>query len=66
MIFYHGEDDVFVPCHMSKTLFDACPTRKQLVTVPGAGHGLAFPVDPERYLITLRDFFGPEASHPQQ
>lgn len=62
VIFYHGEDDDFVPCHMSRTNFDACPSRKQLVTIPGAGHGLSYAVDPERYLTTLRDFFGPEAS----
>lgn len=64
IIFYHGEDDVFVPCHMSQAVFDACPSRKQLITVPGAGHGLAYPVDPERYLHSLRQFFGPEASAP--
>ena len=62
IIFYHGEDDAFVPCRMSKTVFDACPSRKQFVTVPGAGHGLAYPVDQERYLRTLREFFSPEAS----
>lgn len=65
VIFYHGEDDVFVPCHMSKAVFDACPTRKQLVTVPGAGHGLAFPVDQAGYFRTLREFFGPDASAAQ-
>jgi len=63
IIFYHGEADDFVPCHMSKTLYDACPSRKQLITVPGAGHGLAFPVDQEKYLKTLQDFFGSDASY---
>jgi fermentation-respiration switch protein FrsA (DUF1100 family) len=63
VIFYHGETDDFVPCDMSKDLFDACASRKQLVTVPGAGHGLSYPVAPEHYLDTLREFFGPEASY---
>ena len=65
VIFYHGEDDDFVPCHMSRTMYEACPTRKALVTVPGAGHGLAFPVDQQNYLDTLREFFGQEASYSQ-
>ena len=47
---------------MSRTLYDACSCRKQLVTVPNAGHGLAFPVDEEAYLKALYEFFGPEAS----
>lgn len=62
VIFYHGEEDAFVPCQMSVDLHEACASRKQLVTVPGAGHGLSYPVQPERYLQTLREFFGPEAS----
>ena len=62
VIFYHGETDDFVPCDMSRQLYEACASRKQLITVPGAGHGLSFPVDQEYYLQTLREFFGPEAS----
>lgn len=62
VIFYHGEADDFVPCDMSRQLYEACGSRKQLITVPGAGHGLSFPVDQEYYLQTLREFFGPEAS----
>ena len=62
VLFFHGEADEYVPCRMSRINYDACASRKQLVTVPGAGHGLSYPVAPERYLQTLRDFFGPEAS----
>lgn len=61
-IFFHGESDDFVPCHMSRQNYNACAARKKLVTVPGAGHGLAFPVDQEGYLKALAEFFGPEAS----
>lgn len=64
VIFFHGEDDDFVPCYMSRENFDACASRKRLVTIPGAAHGLSYPVDPEGYLDALREFFGPEASHP--
>ena len=60
VIFFHGEADDFVPCEMSRRLYDACASRKELVTVPGAGHGLSFPVDQEKYLQALRDFFGPD------
>jgi len=63
VIFYHGEADDFVPCYMSQENFDACASRKALVTIPGAGHGLCYPVDRDRYVKTLADFFGPEASH---
>ena len=62
VIFFHGEDDDFVPCEMSRQNYDACASRKMLVTVPGAGHGLSYPLAPERYLQALRDFFGPGAS----
>ena len=62
VIFFHGEDDDFVPCEMSKENFQACTSRKALVTTPGAGHGLCYPVDPKGYLQALGDFFGPELS----
>ena len=62
VIFFHGETDDFVPCEMSKACFDACVAPKRLVTIPQAGHGLAYPVDPERYIRELKEFFGPEAS----
>lgn len=61
VILYHGEDDVFVPCDMSRRNFEACNARKAFITIPGAGHGLAYGVQPERYLQTLREFF-PEES----
>ena len=59
VIFFHGEDDNLVPCEMSRRMFQACPTRKMLVTVPGAGHGLSYLIAPEAYLQAMRDFFGP-------
>jgi fermentation-respiration switch protein FrsA (DUF1100 family) len=62
VIFYHGETDDFVPCAMSRKNFEACVSRKALVTIPGAGHGLCYPVARDRYVQTLGEFFGPEAS----
>lgn len=57
VIFFHGEEDDFVPCNMSWETYDICPTRKKLVTIPGAGHGLSYLVDPDGYLDALADFF---------
>lgn len=58
VIFFHGEADSFVPCTMSRENYDACLSRKRLVIVSGAGHGLSYPAEPERYLNEMRDFFG--------
>ena len=61
-IFFHGDADDFVPCAMSEENYDVCTSPKALVIIPGAGHGLSFPVDKEGYLQALGDFFGPELS----
>ncbi len=58
VIFFHGEDDEFVPCEMGRLCFEACASKKTLVTVPGAGHGLSYPVAPEQYITAVREFFG--------
>lgn len=57
VLFFHGEDDAYVPCGMSRINYEACPSRKKLVTIPGAGHGLCYPVAPQLYLQEMRDFF---------
>lgn len=62
VFFIHGEADLYVPCAMSRENYDACASRKTLVIIPGAGHGLSYPVAPKQYLQTLGEFFGPEAS----
>ena len=62
VIFFHGENDDYVPCEMSRINYDACTSRKKLVTMPGAGHGLSYPIAPEQYLQELKDFFGANAS----
>lgn len=56
LILIHGEADGFVPCEMSRHLYDACSGKKKLWTVPGADHGLAYPTDPEGYLQVLTEF----------
>lgn len=57
VIFFHGDGDDFVPCAMSRENFGVCASRKKLVIVPGAGHGLAYPTDIEGYLKEVKEFF---------
>ena len=56
ILIIHGEDDRFVPCDMSREIFDACPARKMRVTFPGAGHGLSYIADPEGYRQAVAQF----------
>jgi fermentation-respiration switch protein FrsA (DUF1100 family) len=57
LILIHGDADAFVPCEMSERLYNRCSSaHKAFVSVPGAGHGLAFAVDREAYLHALRAF----------
>lgn len=57
IIFIHGAADDFVPCDMSRTLYELCTAPcKKLVTVDGVGHGLAFPADKDGYYAALREF----------
>ena len=57
VVLVHGDTDDFVPWDMSRRLYEACTSEhKKLVTVPGAGHGLAFPIGRELYVQALRDF----------
>jgi len=57
ILFFHGADDDYVPSYMSQINFDACMVRKKLVLIPGAGHGLSFPVAPDLYVKEMDDFF---------
>jgi len=41
---------------MSKEVFEKCKTAKKLVLISGAGHGLAYPLDKELYLNSIREF----------
>ena len=60
VFFAHGDADAFVPCSMSEENFHACASKlKYLEITPGAGHGLCFPCNQERYLGALRDFYDP-------
>ena len=57
IIFFHGEDDAFVPCDMSRECYAACQSPKRLVTVPKAGHGLVYVADNDLYFNSVVNFF---------
>lgn len=52
----HGKADDFVPCEMSQEAYDSCTSNKKLLLVEGAGHGVSFLVEKEKY-IQLIDAF---------
>lgn len=58
IIFFHGEDDDFVPPNMSRINYENCVSKKQIVTIKGAGHGLSYLVSPDEYLTAVLEFFG--------
>ena len=57
VIFFHGEDDDYVPCDMSREIYEVCTSPKKLVTIPGAGHGLVYLVDNQKYFQSVVEFF---------
>lgn len=56
VILFHGDGDDFVPWEMSRENCDACASAAQLVTTPGAGHGLCYPADEEGYIAAVVAF----------
>ena len=62
IIFFHGDVDDFVPHEMSIRNYEACVSEKRMVTIEGAAHGLAFPVNEKKYVDEVRAFFDPITS----
>ena len=56
ILLIHGEEDRFVPVEMSREIAAANPEMVTLVTFPGAGHGLSFMADRERYTRVVGEF----------
>lgn len=56
ILLVHGEEDRYVPCEMSLQIASHCSSRVEVVTFPGAGHGLCYMVDPKRYEKIVYDF----------
>lgn len=56
VVFVHGDTDDFVPYEMSVRLCEECASpKKTLITIHGAGHGLAFPADRDGYVGALAE-----------
>ncbi len=56
IFFIHGSEDNFVNTNMVYSLYDACPTQKDLYVVEGAGHGQALYLDPDLYFDKVFGF----------
>lgn len=56
VLIIHGDDDRFVPSRMSRENYDACASTKEILIVPGAGHGLSYCVDAKAYEKAVEDF----------
>ena len=56
-LFVHGDADDFVPVRMSIENYYACQAPKEILIVPGAGHGLSFLVNSEAYQGKVLAFF---------
>lgn len=54
--FVHGKSDDFVPSYMSEENYNACTSEKSILLIDGAGHGLSYLVDPEKYLKEVKFF----------
>lgn len=57
ILFIHGSDDNFVPLKMSVDNYLACKAQKDLLIVPGAGHGMSYIADSGAYKRAVKRFF---------
>lgn len=56
ILFIHGGNDDYVPFSMSEQLYEVCPTKKKLIIIPNAYHGLAYPENPTMYIKGIKEF----------
>ena len=55
-LFIHGDADTFVPYAFMQQVYNAAGCEKEMLTVPGAPHGLAAPTNPELYWSNVERF----------
>lgn len=55
ILLIHGEADYFVPCDMSRQIHEVA-SNSTLITIPDAGHGLSYMVNPEIYEKAVMEF----------
>lgn len=56
IILLHGDNDRYVPFNMSEQIYKTCSSVKKLVKIEGAGHGLAYPTNKEKYINSILEF----------
>ena len=56
VLMIHGKQDGFVPCEMTEQAYAACTSKKRLLLVEGADHGVSFLKDQDGYTKALTDF----------
>lgn len=61
ILLIHGEADHTVPCEMAQALQEACASPVTLLTVPRAGHGVSWYVDPPGYREAMERFVAENA-----
>ena len=57
VLLFHGEADNFVPCYMSHLCREACACEVELLTVPGAGHGMSYCLNAPDYEAAVDRLF---------
>lgn|GEM_PF-89997 len=55
-LFIHGLEDTVVPASMVWQLYNSCRAEKEIYLVEGAGHGMAYAIDPLRYENVVTNF----------
>lgn len=56
ILFIHGEADTFVPFEYGKQLYEACPTDKDCLWVPGAIHAFSYYDAKDEYEAKIKAF----------
>ncbi len=57
VFFAHGTKDMFVPYEMTVQNYEACVSKKKLLSVEGAVHTGSYLSDPQKYMDELAEFF---------
>lgn len=57
IIFFHGDNDNFVPCEMSKSMYESCMSNKDMFIAEGAAHGVSYLEQGNEYRSHLAKFF---------
>ncbi|WP_082429538.1 alpha/beta hydrolase [Pseudanabaena sp. 'Roaring Creek'] len=57
VLYIHGTADEVIPVSMAQSLYEATPSRKQIVIIPNGGHSNNAATNEPLYLNAIRSFF---------